>query len=84
MRLNQTYLLPFVLFLLISCGKKGEEAPEVPEKPKDSIFYGFNFNHFEVIKDTVRDGDSFGSIMAQHQVAYPEVHAATQKEYRDF
>lgn len=83
MRLNQTYLLPFVLFLLISCGKKGEEAPEVPEKPKDSIFYGFNFNHFEVIKDTVRDGDSFGSIMAQHQVAYPEVHAATQKEYRE-
>lgn len=83
MRLNQTFLLPFVLFLLISCGKKGEEAPEVPEKPKDSIFYGFNFNHFEVIKDTVRDGDSFGSIMAQHQVAYPEVHAATQKEYRE-
>ena len=83
MRLNQTYLLPFVLFLLISCGKKGEEAPEVPEKPKDSIFYGFNFNNFEVIKDTVRDGDSFGSIMAQHQVAYPEVHAATQKEYRE-
>ena len=83
MRLNQTYLLPFVLFLLISCGKKGEQAPEVPEKPKDSIFYGFNFNHFEVIKDTVRDGDSFGSIMAQHQVAYPEVHAATQKEYRE-
>ena len=83
MRLNQTYLLPFVLFLLISCGKKGEEAPEVPEKPKDSIFYGFNFNHFEVIKDTVRDGDSFVSIMAQHQVAYPEVHAATQKEYRE-
>lgn len=75
--------MPFVLFLLISCGKKGEEAPEVPEKPKDSIFYGFNFNHFEVIKDTVRDGDSFGSIMAQHQVAYPEVHAATQKEYRE-
>lgn len=83
MRLNHTFLLPFVLFLLISCGKKGEEAPEVPEKPKDSIFYGFNFNHFEVIKDTVRDGDSFGSIMAQHQVAYPEVHAATQKEYRE-
>ena len=83
MRLNQTYLLPFVLFLLISCGKKGEEAPEVTEKPKDSIFYGFNFNNFEVIKDTVRDGDSFGSIMAQHQVAYPEVHAATQKEYRE-
>ena len=83
MRLNHTLLLPFVLFLLISCGKKREEAPEVPEKPKDSIFYGFNFNHFEVIKDTVRDGDSFGSIMAQHQVAYPEVHAATQKEYRE-
>jgi len=83
MRLNHTLFLPFVLFLLISCGKKGEEAPEVPEKPKDSIFYGFNFNHFEVIKDTVRDGDSFGSIMAQHQVAYPEVHAATQKEYRE-
>ncbi|MFM1887950.1 MAG: hypothetical protein RL501_237 [Bacteroidota bacterium] len=83
MRLNHTLLLPFVLSLLISCGKKGEEAPEVPEKPKDSIFYGFNFNHFEVIKDTVRDGDSFGSIMAQHQVAYPEVHAATQKEYRE-
>jgi len=33
MRLNQTYLLPFVLFLLISCGKKGEEAPEGDHQP---------------------------------------------------
>ena len=72
-----------MLAIFISCGSKEEKQPEIPEKPKDSIFYGFNFNHFEVVRDTVRDGDSFGAIMAQHQVAYPEVHAATQKEYRE-
>jgi len=83
MRLKSTFLFALLLAIFISCGSKEEKQPEIPEKPKDSIFYGFNFNHFEVVRDTVRDGDSFGAIMAQHQVAYPEVHAATQKEYRE-
>ena len=54
MRLKSTFLYALLLGIFISCGSKEEKQPEIPEKPKDSIFYGFNFNHFEVVRDTVQ------------------------------
>lgn len=82
-------LLYFTLiFTIISCGK--EEKPKEPEvikapEPKIIYEYGFKLNDFNVIKDTIRNGESFGIILDRHHVFYPKINkiAATVKDTFD-
>lgn len=71
-----------LIFLLGSC--KPNKTPEnTPlEIPADSIFYGINFNHYKVFKDTVKKGETFGQIMLRNNVGYPKIYGIS-KEYRD-
>jgi len=59
-----------------------EALPVEDLQPKDSMYFGFNLNHFEVIRDTVKSGDSFGEILLSHKVGYPEIHQLTSKKNR--
>lgn len=75
----------FVLSFLFSCGNQQSESPptkkqKLAEKEKVSqIEYGFNLDDFEVIRDTVRKGDFFGSIMDRNGVGPAKVYQITQK-----
>lgn len=76
--------------MVMNCGGDDQDASSSnPQKnaankpPKDSIFYGYNFNHFKVVQDTIRNGDSFGEILLKHHIGYPEIAEATSKKNRE-
>ena len=41
--------------------------------------FGYNFNNYKVVNDTVRKGDSFGKILENNQLFYPKIHHIAQK-----
>ena len=61
--------LLLALTLLFSCQKKEDDKnePQIKEK-KEAIIkeYGFTFNDFKVINDTIKSGDTFGAILEKH------------------
>jgi len=58
-----------VIFLLISCNKKEESKIIEPEKKEKIIVeFGFTYNDFLVVQDTIRTGDLFGKILERHHL----------------
>ena len=73
------------LTLLVSCKTDTPQkiAQEIaPKAPKDSIFYGINFNQFEVIRDTIKKNETFGQIMLRNNIGYAQIYGIS-KEYRE-
>lgn len=77
--------LPLILLILIAVGCEFDEAPKEEvqteiKKPKPSIKeYGFTLDDYEVYRDTVRSGDSFGAIMDYHGVTRGRVFEVSEK-----
>ena len=73
----------FGVLLLFSCKQDKKEvvlpAVEQIEEVIANIEFGFNLDHFNVLKDTVRSGDSFGEIMLKNHVAYPIITTIAEK-----
>ena len=69
----------FAILLLTACSEKQKELSikteesELPEPVIETREYGFNLNEFNVTKDTIQYGDSFGEIMQNNQVDYNKV-----------
>jgi len=75
------------LTVMVSC-KGTEEQPiaemvklEVVEKPP-VLHFGFNLEEFNVVRDTVRRGDSFGQLLLNNKVDYPKI-ATLSERFRD-
>lgn len=72
------------LMVLVSCkDDKKEELPEdlteiTIEEPVNTQ-YGFDFDAYEVVHDTVRRGDSFGELMLKNHVDYPKIVTISEK-----
>ena len=64
------YFIP-IFCIIIACKEeiKLDEQAIVEEIPTIIEEYGFRFNDFEVIKDTVRSGDTFGAILSKYGVS---------------
>lgn len=66
-----------VLWLIVSCGEEKKLAENVVSEekviPPVEIHFGFNLDNFNVVKDTVKWGDSFGELMLKNHVDYPKV-----------
>ena len=75
-----------VLVLLASC----KEDKPIPSKEITQMTieepvvkrFGFNFEDFNVVQDTVKNGDSFGKLMLQNKVDYEKVITVSEK-YKD-
>lgn len=52
------------------------------EEPEIVKQFGFNLDDFNVQKDTVKNGDSFGELMIRHKVDYPKI-ARISQDFRD-
>lgn len=69
----------FAILLLAACSEKQQtssiepEETKVPEAVVETREYGFNLGEFNVTKDTIRYGDSFGEIMQKNEVDYNNV-----------
>lgn len=72
-----------VLSIFTSCKKeKGEESTPIKEEKKEVIVkdFGLTFNDYKVLKDTIKSGDAFGTIMDKY--IFPDslnVHQVTEK-----
>ena len=71
-----------LIFLIYGCvdrdQKKVSEIVRVDEIPANNK-YGFNLNNYHVVNKKVKRGDTFGSILEENGIDYPEVYNILQK-----
>ena len=82
--MNKIFLIFIISVLLISCGEKTPELK--PEIVKEKIIkqFGFTLNDYTVKRDTVKSGDSFGSILEENNLFYPQIYNIVQKAKKVF
>ena len=72
----------FLTLLIYGCGdrveKKRSEAIVVEQIPPN-IKYGFDLNNYRVVNKKIKRGDTFGSILEENGIDYPEVYNILQK-----
>lgn len=62
--MKKVFILIITILILSSCNKKQDEIIETAEKPKPIIEkFGFKYNDFNVLNDTIAVGDTFGTIL---------------------
>ena len=79
-----TFLILTVLSQSISSCKKSDKLENKVIKDKiidlpPNMKYGFNLNDFIVKKKKIKRGDTFGSILEENFIDYPEVHKILEK-----
>ncbi len=84
-KLNTSLLCSIIIFAVYGCtgdlpSKKTEShvnkvKPVIPPKIK----FGFNFNNYSVVTKKIKRGDTFGQILEENGIDYPEVHNILQK-----
>ncbi|KVV13292.1 peptidoglycan DD-metalloendopeptidase family protein [Flavobacterium sp. TAB 87] len=59
-----------VLLSILSCDKKADKVETKIVKPKkaDKVEFGFNYADYNVIKDTIKKGDTFGTIIQSQNI----------------
>jgi len=79
------YLLTFIiaLILVVSCKNSDNDTDKKSVvkkvKPKkDNSDFGFNFADYNVVQDTVRKGDTFGTIINQQNIGDRKIHEIVQ------
>lgn len=73
-----------LLFVFIACGdttsEKNQEKTQKIVKPL--VAYGFDLNQYNTVRDTVKNGDTFGAILNSHGVSHSTIFNIATK-YRD-
>jgi len=77
------YLIALVFFcsLITSCNtKEDKKTSKIAKKEPIIKEYGFTFNDYKVIKDTIRSGDTFGALLEKYPLRDSlTVHQVTEK-----
>ena len=68
----------------MSCGEEKPEKTSEIIKEKIITQFGYTLNNFTVKKDTVKSGDSFGSILENNNLLYPQIYNIVQKAKKVF
>jgi murein DD-endopeptidase MepM/ murein hydrolase activator NlpD len=66
-------ILVTIITMLIITACKSEYKHTADDKLKPIYEFGYNLNDFYVVKDTIRSGDTFGSILDRNHVPVNEV-----------
>ncbi len=75
--LKKTYIIILLIFSLFSCNKS-EKKKAVLKEPV-VVAFGFKLNNFDVVHDTIHDGDTFGSILEKQNLGNLKVHEIVEK-----
>ncbi len=85
MHLKRFIAITFVLASLYSCKEDNsaeeeykKELAEIVEEEK-IIEFGFDLNNYEVKRDTIKKGDSFGEILGRNNIGYSRIFEIVQK-----
>ena len=72
----RSYILKyFILFILIqSCVFDFNTTEEIQPK----IEFGFEIDNYKVSRDTIKPGDSFGEILINKKLSYPQIYKIVQ------
>ena len=75
------FLYLYVFFLILfSCKNNGDtKVIDAPKPDPIVIEFGFKFNDFDVVQDTIKNGDTFGSILASQNIEPQQVHDIVKK-----
>jgi len=75
-----SYLL-LITLLIISCKNDPKDTSEIVEKEEPKIVeeFGFTLNDFQVIRDTIQSGETFGFIMDKQGVPAAKVFSIVNK-----
>jgi murein DD-endopeptidase MepM/ murein hydrolase activator NlpD len=81
--MSKTFQKVFLIFLLstfiISCDKTNEEEIIV-QKPKPKLVeFGFNIHDFNLVNDTIKSGDTFGSLLEKQNLDGRQVYDIVAK-----
>tara|TARA_R100000935_G_scaffold28384_1_gene48721 strand:+ start:139 stop:1374 length:1236 start_codon:yes stop_codon:yes gene_type:complete len=84
--------IKYLLLLVIAftaCKNEEDNSKEIAEVKEEKIIpvvkeYGFTLNDFEVVRDTIRSGDSFGGILDTHGVDRSKVYEITEQVRETF
>ena len=79
--MNKIFYIIIVLNLLfiVSCKNVNSEEASISVKEKIVEQFGYTLNNFYVLKDTIKSGDSFGSILEKNNLFYPQIYNIVQK-----
>ena len=73
----------FLVFLLstfiISCNKANEEEVTVPKAKQKLVEFGFNIHDFNIVNDTIKSGDTFGSLLEKQNLNGKQVYDIVAK-----
>ena len=71
---NALLVIP-IFFYFISCTQKRTDNTVTTKNViKANFQYGYDFNEFNVIRDTTRSGDTFGAILDENHVSQGEIY----------
>ena len=65
----------FFLFSKITSISTDEKSTKI----KENIEYGLNLDNYSVLRDTIRFGDSFGEILIDNNLTYPQIYKIVEK-----
>lgn len=82
--MNKIFIILSTSILLMSCGEEKPEKTSEIIKEKIITQFGYTLNNFTVKKDTVKSGDSFGSILENNNLFYPQIYNIVQKAKKVF
>ena len=72
----------FIILIICSCSNKSKENNRVVKKEKIIKQFGYVLNDYHVVRDTVKRGDSFGTILEKNNLFYPQIYNIVQKVKR--
>jgi hypothetical protein len=68
-----SFAIVIFFYILKSCSSETLETDSISQPVLlESNKFGYNFNNYKVVYDTVRKGDSFGEILENNQLFYPK------------
>jgi murein DD-endopeptidase MepM/ murein hydrolase activator NlpD len=75
-RMGNKFIALLILAIVFVGCKQKEEKPieEIAVVVPDVYEFGFNLNKYVVKRDTIRSGDSFGTILERHNIGYPRIY----------
>ncbi|MDH7912194.1 peptidoglycan DD-metalloendopeptidase family protein [Winogradskyella sp. SYSU M77433] len=90
MHLKKYVAIVFIAVSIWAC-KDDNSAEKVEEKELAEIVeeekileFGFNLKDYEVKRDTIRKGDTFGEIMGRHNIGYPQIFQIAERTKDSF
>ncbi len=77
--------LTFLGLIMFTSCKEDVKANDLPiqdlvvKKEIEKFEFGFKLNDFIVVKDTIKNGDSFGEILERNKIGYPQIFHIAEK-----